>query len=249
MKEYITNFKMTTINEMADGDVQRLLEIFIDEKEYVTNHSNHQHIKDKGMAHIGFGCYGDVYEFIGSDGYEYAVKITSFTRDEDKDIEFSNDGRILSKLQGIVGYPKLFFYIEGEYVLLDKLGKIRNNNDRFMIMVSQKIKGFTVNKITGWNVNEKNLGVFLDKLKPEILETFDNSIWSTFERGIQPNDTHSENVMFDEMEGIFYIVDVGRYCKKKFNINEYDLSGFRNYSAISSLSDSIKSKSKKEVLA
>jgi hypothetical protein len=233
MTEKLISFKVTTLNGMADGDFQRLLAILIDEKEGITFHSQHWDMEQRGLKRLGFGCYGDVYEFIGSNGYEYAVKICSF-----KNSALQHDGEILSKLQGIVGFPKLFLYIDGESETSD-----------FMIMVSQKINGFTIAKIVNpWNADKILVQQFKDTFEPEILKIFNQTIRSSFARGLRPDDVHIENVMYDINEKIFYVVDVGKFTNTKFTeVRDNDISSYRNNARISDLLHMVNYK--KEVLA
>lgn len=224
----LSKFKLTTFNEMADGDLERFIEIFIDEKDFSGRHFDHFYLRNT-MTKLGAGMYGEVYEFIGSDGYEYAVKVFKLQDDY-------HDGKILADLQEIKGFPKLFFYIEGTSMNERPWGDIDVD---FVIMVSQKINGFIVDKIAG-DVDNDSLELFTKCFKPDIIDVFNKSIDLSFQKGLEPSDVHSHNVMFDIEEGIFYIVDVGKFDKVSAKeVDDNCISNFRRYSSIDKLYETI----------
>lgn len=201
MREKLIYFKMKTVNNMADNDLQRLLEILIDEKEYSIYFDNVRHFERNGMKRIGWGSFGEVFEFVGSDGYKYAVK----TGRGDCD-----DGKNLERLQGIKGYPKLFSYVEG-----------KTEFHEFYIMISQKINGFTLESATNPFTNNENfLEQFKENVSHDIIEVFKDGIELTYDRNMHIKDIHSENVMFNIDDGLAYIVDVGNYWVNEDEIKQ-----------------------------
>jgi hypothetical protein len=201
MREKLIYFKMKTVNNMAENDLQRLLEILIDEKEYSISYDNVRHFEKNGMRRIGWGSFGNVFEFIGSDGYKYAVKTGNGICD---------DGKNLERLQGIKGYPKLFSYVEG-----------KTEFHNFYIMISQMINGFTLEKITNmFNRNEAMLETFKENVNHDIVEVFRDEIELAYDRNVHVKDIHAENVMFNIDDGLAYIVDVGNYWVSEDKIKQ-----------------------------
>jgi hypothetical protein len=196
------NVKAYVVNEMATGDFEKLVDILF--KEDISPLSlNDSYFASYKMSKLGYGNFGNVYEFVGSDGYSYAVKIARF----EKDNYSEHDATILSKLQSIKGYNKLFCYFEGTCTY-DSWGNVRKRD--FLIMVSKKVYGFRISDALRNEFCKRN---FFDNIGPEVIQEFQKTIKETYLNGYFPDDIHSENVMVDMDEKQVVIVDVGCYTQ------------------------------------
>lgn len=209
-EEYkILHMKARVVNEMAPGDFERLKEILFKDNQsplYVQN--NDKYFTSHKMKKLGRGHFGTVYEFVGSDGYKYAVKISRHDSNTYKD----HDAAILSKLQSIEGYNKLFCYFEGRCHMVS-WGSPREQD--FLIMVTKKIYGFRIADGLGSEYCKK---AFFEKVGDTVIQDFLKTIENTYLAGYKPDDVNHENVMVDIEEGKVVIVDVGCFYK----INESD---------------------------
>lgn len=129
---------------------------------------------------IGRGTFGLVYSY-----KNYAIKMF-YGLIED---EICRDEDILSKLQGISSYPKLF---------------LGHNN----FIVTELIKGktlFDCDRDTDFlSVNE------------QYFQVFTKDIEKTLKLKIRPYDLHTQNIILNE-DGLFKIIDVGNFRRIKRN--------------------------------
>lgn len=211
-KKSIHALTLHRVNKMPEKDMKRLINTLFD----VDGNLNRdvEYFEKHGMKKLGAGVYGTVYEFVGEDGYEYAVKISVGGTNDYTNL---HDGIILEKLQGIKGYNKLFFYLDG-YIEEDRWGIEIHS---FFIMVTKKVKGFTIGKVTDNNDKDGScIKQFIENARKDIIEVFACSISKAHNKNLYPDDIHQNNVMFDVESKIAVIVDVGNFKKLSDNINQ-----------------------------
>lgn len=227
-KAGITSYRMHVVNKMSgEGDFQKLNRILL-EHDNSPLRIQDDYFLDNGMTIIGSGHFGRVFEYIGSDGYAYAVKVARYDDQSYKE----HDGQILHKLQGIDGYPKLFYYIEGKANFLKRSwGTPDYGNEGFNIMVSRRVHGFSIKDAINIAYCRKD---FFKKASLDILPKMEDTIKKTYELGYYPDDTHSENVMIDMDNGSAVIVDVGYFknLDSEFTLEESYVTSRLKYSNI-----------------
>lgn len=149
----------------------------------------------KGQLHeelkfIDSGSYGDVYMFKSLSGKCYAVKVMNHC--ERSKESRSQDVRNLIMLDGCIGIPKLYAYIENE------------------IMIMDFVEGVNISRYPYTN---KGIVVHVDFMVRlmEILEEVKN-------KNLFPCDIHDDNIMINK-DGFPVIVDVGHFST---SMNKYD---------------------------
>jgi serine/threonine protein kinase len=227
-KAGVTSYRMHVVNKMSgEGDFQKLNRILLEANDSPLR-VNDDYFLENGMTIIGCGHFGRVFEYIGSDGYAYAVKVARY----DSQSYLEHDGQILHKLQGIDGYPKLFYYIEGKADYLRKSwGKPEYGKEEFNIMVSRRVNGFSIRNAIDIAYCRKD---FFKKASLDILTQMEDTIKKTYDLGYYPDDTHSDNVMIDMDNGNAVIVDVGYFKKlnSDFSLEESYITSRLKYSNI-----------------
>lgn len=195
-----TSLRMHVVNEMGSGDFEKLKSILFHNNQSPLQTKDEYFFEHK-MIKLGEGNFGRVYEFIGSDGYKYAVKIARFETEHYNE----HDATILSKLQSITGYNKLFCYFEGKCMAKRWMDRVEEN---FLIMVTKKVYGFRISDALNIEFCKRQ---FFEKVGSDVLRQLEETIVKTYESGYIPSDIKSDNVMVDLQEGIIVIVDVGCY--------------------------------------
>jgi predicted Ser/Thr protein kinase len=154
--------KVIQVNNIAIEDYQYILNMFYENTLY-----------DKCEV-IGVGGWSIVF------GYKhYAIK-----HFQCQNVINKQDPIILTLLQDIKTFPKLYFYIAEQ------------------IMVSERVMGANINNVLRQNIQPVT----------QWLEVLESSLNQVVTKGYTPNDVHEENVIIDN-NGIPRIVDVGAFIK------------------------------------
>lgn len=172
-KDTITKEEVQLFNDIPESDLANILK-FINKsaKRYIRWGDVSKKFEKLGFLYIDAGTSGIVYKY-----KNYAIKI--FTKDTGDGWYSESDCEILSKLQDISLYPKLYANCEGKFIIVEF--------------------------IEGCNLccfDED------EKMDIDYAEHMLDGFVKTIKKGLKPHDLHDNNTMIDK-EGNFIIIDVG----------------------------------------